>query len=100
MKIEISSPALAFFKDEFDIAKTPSIRLFAKYGGNSNIHQGFSVGIMAEEMVDPVVEVPVDQMVFFIEETDFWYFEGYDWHIDYDHQTDSLDFGPVTSTDR
>lgn len=41
MKINVTDQAMVFFEAEFDTERTPNIRLFAKYGGDSNIHHGF-----------------------------------------------------------
>lgn len=97
MKINVTDQAMVFFEAEFDTERTPNIRLFAKYGGDSNIHHGFSVGITAELPEDPIVTVKVGDLNFYVEETDYWYFDGYDWNIDYDKKTDLLDFDSIVS---
>ncbi|PGZ93175.1 MULTISPECIES: HesB/YadR/YfhF family protein [unclassified Bacillus (in: firmicutes)] len=77
MKIKISEDALKWFQDEMNVKEGDTIRFFARYGGNSTIHKGYSLGVTKEQPVDIGESITVDNVVYFINETDLWYFKDY-----------------------
>ncbi|MFF3023469.1 HesB/YadR/YfhF family protein [Gottfriedia sp. NPDC057948] len=77
MKITISEDALEWFKDEMNVKEGDTIRFFARYGGNSTIHKGYSLGVTKEQPVDIGESITIDNVVYFINETDLWYFKDY-----------------------
>ena len=34
----------------------------------------------------------MDGIIFYVEESDLWYFNGHDLHVDYDEKKDELEF--------
>ena len=77
MKITISEDALKWFQDEMNVKEGDTIRFFARYGGNSTIHKGYSLGVTKEQPVDIGESITIDNVVYFINETDLWYFKDY-----------------------
>ncbi|UPM53679.1 HesB/YadR/YfhF family protein [Gottfriedia acidiceleris] len=77
MKITISEDALKWFQDEMNVKGGDTIRFFARYGGNSTIHKGYSLGVTKEQPVDIGESITIDNVVYFINETDLWYFKDY-----------------------
>ncbi|EAF6538282.1 HesB/YadR/YfhF family protein [Listeria monocytogenes] len=93
MNIEVTDQANKWFHDEFDVANGNGIRLFAKYGGsNSSLHPGFSIGLTAEKPQEAAVAEKKEDLIFFIEDHDYWYFKDYDWKIDYEPKTEEVLF--------
>lgn len=93
MKLEITDEAKKWFDDEFDVEDGKGIRLFAKYGGsNSSLHPGFSIGLIAEQPSEAVVKEEQGNVLFFIEDHDYWYFKDHDWKIDYEPKTEEVSF--------
>ncbi|MEH7402891.1 HesB/YadR/YfhF family protein [Gottfriedia acidiceleris] len=77
MKITISEDALKWFQDEMNVKEGDTIRFFARYGGNSTIHKGYSLGVTKEQPVDIGESITIDNVVYFINETDLWYFKDH-----------------------
>jgi uncharacterized protein YneR len=77
MKITISEDALKWFQDEMNVKEGDTIRFFARYGGNSTIHKGYSLGVTKEQPVNIGESITIDNVVYFINETDLWYFKDY-----------------------
>ncbi|XZF76677.1 HesB/YadR/YfhF family protein [Bacillus sp. AL-1R] len=77
MKITISEDALKWFQDEMNVKEGDTIRFFARYGGNSTINKGYSLGVTKEQPVDIGESITIDNVVYFINETDLWYFKDY-----------------------
>lgn len=48
MEIRLSEKALTWFKQEMEVEKGDFIRFYARYGGSSPFHEGFSLGMTRE----------------------------------------------------
>ncbi|MEH7453145.1 HesB/YadR/YfhF family protein [Gottfriedia acidiceleris] len=81
MKITISEDALKWFQDEMNVKEGDTIRFFARYGGNSTIHKGYSLGVTKEQPLDIGESITIDNVVYFINETDLWYFKDYNLNV-------------------
>ncbi len=93
MNIQVTLPALSWFKEEFDLDNEGNyIRFFARYGGNSTIQSGFSLGVNQESPNQIGVKFEADGITFFIEENDLWYFKGYDLEVTFSKEKDELEF--------
>ncbi|WP_077213008.1 HesB/YadR/YfhF family protein [Bacillus dakarensis] len=82
MKIKISEKASAWYKEEMYVTEGDHIRFFARYGGFSTVHPGYSLGMSKDEPFDLGIETIIDGVHFFIEEKDLWYFDGHDLLVD------------------
>ena len=52
-----------------------SIQFFARYGGSSPLHEGFSLGVRMEEPDEVAVETEVEGVRYYIERRDEWFFD-------------------------
>lgn len=81
MKIVLSDEALDWFKEEMAVVSGNSIQFFARYGGASPLHEGFSLGVRMEEPDEPAVVTEVEGVRYYIERRDEWYFANHDLHV-------------------
>ena len=92
MKITISDQALAWYQEEMGLGDGDFVRFFARYGGSSQVQQGFSLGISTEEPVDIGTKTTKSGITFYIEEKDLWYFDEHDLSIDYNQKINEPEF--------
>lgn len=93
LDIQITKPALAWFKEEFQLqGEGEYIRFFARYGGCGNIQSGFSLGISQDPPVKIGTKAEVDGIIFYIEEKDLWYFKNLDLKVKYSRKFDEIEF--------
>ncbi|MCT4783079.1 MULTISPECIES: HesB/YadR/YfhF family protein [Exiguobacterium] len=82
MKINVTEEALQFFKDEMEVKSGETVRLFAKYGGSTDLTHGFSVGVITEDIDNAAVETEADGIRFVVAEQDEWLFQGQDVNVE------------------
>jgi uncharacterized protein YneR len=93
MRFFISNLALKWFKDEMGITAGDKIRFYAKFYGSSPMQQGYSLGFSkGDDPIDMAVSNEMDGILFFIEDSDVWYFDGHDLHVDYNEKQDELEY--------
>lgn len=90
VKIFISSDALKWFQEEMEAKAGDKIRFYARYGGSSPLHDGFSIGMTMDIPVIPSVTVTIENILFFIEERDEWFFADHDLYVDVDPELEEL----------
>ncbi|GGD01305.1 HesB/YadR/YfhF family protein [Enterococcus wangshanyuanii] len=88
MKLTITPEAQQWFKNEVGVTSDSGIRFFGKIYGKTDVHDGFSIAMSVEAPDQPMVKEVIDDITYFIEETDDWFFKGYDLLVDYDHEKD------------
>lgn len=81
VEIIISEDAKQWFKEEMETTAGETVRFFVRYGGNSKLQPGFSLGVTKDQPHEAAVEKTHDGVTFFIENTDLWYFDGHDLHV-------------------
>jgi len=86
MKIEVTEEAADWYKEELYLRDNDTIRFFVRYGGVGGQIPGFSLGVSEEQPILPHTITTVQNITFFIEETDAWYFENNDLHIHFDKE--------------
>jgi len=82
MKINVTEEALQFFKDEMEVKSGQTVRLFAKYGGSTDLTHGFSVGVITEDIDNAAVETEADGIRYVVAEQDEWLFQGQDVNVE------------------
>lgn len=92
MNMEISQAAAAWFKRELDLNNGDYIRLFPRYSSGGWLHPGFSLGIATEAPARPAIQVEQDGILFYMEEQDLWYMEGYGLTIVYSEAEDDIEY--------
>lgn len=90
MKIFISPVAMKWFQEEMETVEGDTIRFYARYGGSSAVQEGFSLGVTKDKPFEPSVTIQLENVLFFIEERDEWYFDGHDLYVDVDHKLEEL----------
>lgn len=88
MKLTITPQAQEWFNRELELAEGQGIKFYGKVYGKTQVHDGFSVGISVDIPESPLIEENVNGMMFFVEESDEWFFKGYDLLVDYDRELD------------
>ncbi|MBK3495252.1 HesB/YadR/YfhF family protein [Viridibacillus sp. YIM B01967] len=81
MKIVVSEEALKWFEEEMELDTGDQIRFYARYGGSSPLHEGFSLGMNREQSMNPAVTLEKNNSLFYIEEDDMWFFDNHDLHV-------------------
>lgn len=86
MKITVTEKAHNWFVDEMGLEKGDGVRFFGKIYGKTEIHDNFSVGINVGNPNDPLSTNNMDGITYFIETIDEWFFNGYDFKVEYNEQ--------------
>lgn len=92
MNIIISDKAITWYKEELNLKSGDNVRFFARYGGHSPIQSGFSLGVNNDQPIDIGASVHKNDLTFFVEESDIWYFDGHDLKIDYNEKYNEPEF--------
>ena len=92
LKIVVTNEALTWFKEEMEVVPGDAIRFFARYGGASPLHEGFSLGVTKEEPDETAVQVEHDGAVYYIDSHDLWYFIEHDLHVNFDSKLNELTY--------
>ena len=90
MKIVLSDDALQWFTEEMEAEAGDYIKFFARYGGSSPLHDGFSLGIMKESPDEVAVESEIAGVHFYIENRDYWFFDEHDLHVNVNPKLNEL----------
>jgi len=78
MNINIDNKALDWFSSEMNVQPGDTIRFFARYGGDSSIHSGYSLGVTKENPIQIGASVLLNDATFYVNENDLWYFANHD----------------------
>ncbi len=92
MKLTISEKAIHWFQDEMGLTKGDTLKFFAKIYGSSPVQESYSLGFAKDYPIDIIASHEVDGIIFYIEESDLWYFNDHDLHVDYNEKIDELAF--------
>ncbi len=85
MKLDVTDKAVEWYENEYEIIDMTQMRLFVRYGGIGGLIPGFSLGLSIETPNDIYAEKTINNMTFYIEKQDAWYFEDKDLLIDFNH---------------
>lgn len=92
MKISITEEAMEWFKNEMEAVPGEWIQFYARYGGSSKLHEGFTLGMTKSEPDEPSVQLDAHDIHFYIEERDVWYFDGHDLLVELDSERNEVTF--------
>ncbi|MDV6377079.1 HesB/YadR/YfhF family protein [Sporosarcina sp. GW1-11] len=92
MNIKVSEKAIHWFQDEMETASGDYVKFFARYGGSSPLHEGFSIGITKEIPDEIAAETVIDGVHFYVEARDLWFFDAHDLHVDTHPASEELAF--------
>lgn len=89
MKIEVTDKAVSWFEKELLLEEGDAIRFFGKTYGNTEVHDGFSVGMSVDQPGSDVLgKTEINGITYFAGEQDDWFFSRYDLEIDFDENKD------------
>ncbi|KOS63718.1 HesB/YadR/YfhF family protein [Lysinibacillus agricola] len=92
MNIALTDEALQWFKNEMEVGSGDTIRFYARYGGSSPFHEGFSLGMTREEPIEIGVKTVIDDVTYYIDEKDIWFFNDHNLYVDVDATNDELKY--------
>lgn len=81
MKIHVTEEVAKWYKNELSIQQSTYLRYYVRYGGIGGHIPGFSLGINFDTPENVRTSTKVDNITFYIEEADEWYFDGKDLKI-------------------
>ncbi|NVY96918.1 iron-sulfur cluster biosynthesis protein [Lactobacillus sp. DCY120] len=89
MKMTVSTAAQEWYQTNLDLKSGDGIHFYGKVYGKTNVHEGFSIAFRPEKPQKPFYEVQYQEISYFFDDIDEWFFTGYDLEIDYDAKHDS-----------
>jgi uncharacterized protein YneR len=92
MEITITKPAMQWFKREMELTEGDCVRIFARYGGCGDVQTAFSLAVTKADPLDVVSKSEVEGITFFIEQQDFWYFDGKNLTIKYSRKYEEIEY--------
>lgn len=92
MNIHITKEAGIWYKEELELSTPTQIRLYPRYGGVGGIIPGFSIGINNDTPETIYASFTIEDIQFFVEEQDSWYFDGYDLKVQLNKELDEPEF--------
>lgn len=90
MDIRLDKSSVNWFHRELSLTAGDAVRFFVRYGGESSVHPGFSLGMCVEEPKNVATSVTSQDIVFFVRDEDSWYFDGNDLFVYYDPLEDGI----------
>lgn len=81
INIHVSDEVAKWYKDELTIDDAAQIRFHVRYGGIGGHIPGFSLGLKYDTPDEVHASTTVDNITFFIESMDEWYFDGKDLEV-------------------
>lgn len=98
MKLTVQEEAAAWYKEELELTNNTSLRFFVRYGGVCGLQPGFSLGIRPDTPEEPIMETTVNNIHFYVEDEDAWYFDHHDVNVYYDEDKKEPNFEYIDST--
>lgn len=92
MKITISEDAAQWYKNELNLKDNTYLRFFARYGGFGGHIPSFSLGVSEQPPLNMHTSTTIKNIVFYIEESDAWYFEDQNLFVTLDENSDEPQF--------
>lgn len=86
MIITVSEKAQRWFEQEMGVSEKRGVRFLGKVYGCSPIHEGFSLAVEVDEPQSPIGKAIYNDITYFVEAGDEWFFEGYHLHVSFDEQ--------------
>lgn len=93
MEIEVSEKALHWFKEEVGLEKGNKVRFFTQIYGTSPIREGYGLAFtIDDDSRESIVQTTADGITFYINESDEWFFDGHNLHVEYDDAKDEVEY--------
>ncbi|WP_138493886.1 HesB/YadR/YfhF family protein [Paenibacillus pinistramenti] len=88
--IHVAQDAAEWYKKELELTEGQAVRFFPRYSAGGHVHPGFSLGIDTAEPKKPGLSATVGGILFYMEDQDLWYLDGYDLKVSYDAEADDI----------
>lgn len=82
--LKVDEQSHQWFKDEMTVPDGWGIRFFGKGYGQTNKHEGISIGIEMAEMVHPIAIDDRYDYPYFVEDHDAWLFDHDSLYVSFD----------------
>jgi uncharacterized protein YneR len=92
LNIFISDEASQWFEDELGLKKGDHVRFYVRYGGCGSIQSGFSLGISKDQPDQIGASLLKNDILYYVEEKDIWYFDSHDLEVTYNKKQDEVEF--------
>lgn len=90
MKLIVEQAAAKWYKEQMELQDGQYVRIYIKLGGCGSVHPGLSLGIMQDEPLEIGVDTTVEDVHFFVEQSNLWYLEGNDLTISFDAEQEEI----------
>lgn len=85
MNIKITDKAVFWFENEMALEPGDGVHFYGKVYGNTEVHDGFSVGMNAEKPEGNLLgKKEINGITYFTSKEDDWFFNRYDLVVDFD----------------
>lgn len=92
MQIKVTEQAVKWFIDEVGVESGEQIRFYPQIYGSSPINESFALAFSKDTPISQAVSTEIKGILFYVEETDLWFFDGHDLIVEYDEQKDSVEY--------
>ncbi|RFB14996.1 HesB/YadR/YfhF family protein [Bacillus sp. HNG] len=93
MEMTISDAALKWFKEDISVKKGDSVRFYPMFYGTSPVQEKYSLAFSThDEPIQIHTSQSVDEVMFYVEEDDIWFFNGHNLIVDYNPDKDELEY--------
>lgn len=93
MKIEISDRAFHWFQEEVGLKSGDKIRFYTRIYGSSPVQEGYALAFTIDnDPRDAAAQTIVEDITFYIEETDLWFFDGHDLFVVYNEKNHEVEY--------
>lgn len=92
MKITLTEAAQKWFEEGYPLSEGESIRFYGKTYGNTEVHEGFSVGMSLDDPEDfdeLLGSTEINGRTYFAAKSDDWFFHPYDLDVDFDEEAEA-----------
>ncbi|WP_020008256.1 iron-sulfur cluster biosynthesis family protein [Salinicoccus albus] len=89
--LNVTDNAVKWMKEEFEPEANQGVNISVKYGGETQLKQGFSPALAVESIPDDSKIFDYDGINIFIKESDLWYFKDSELKVDVD-DNDEISF--------
>ena len=89
MNITLTDDAIRWFEEKIPLHEGEAVRFFGKIYGNTEAHEGFSLGIQTDKVENYESSLAVTEengRKYFTAIDDKWFFEGYDLEVRVDEE--------------
>ena len=92
MDIKVTPKAAQWLQNELRLKPGDSLRLFAKYGGDSAVQPCFSLGMSVEPTYDIGASTVTNGWTLFVRDADLWFFDGHSLLVDLNPDDGDIQF--------